>query len=151
MSKENVPEGGQKNERAARSFLTALFFAFTLFFFGPYEFYLSNYEQITIGTRFLMIALVPVSLAVFAVTFLLCLSAKGRAEPIVNAAVFGAALAFYLQGNYLSMGMGELDGSRYEPSALRLAVNTVIWLALLVLTVIAAKRRASRVSARLLR
>lgn len=121
----------KSNDRTARSFLTALFFSFNLFFFGPFDFFLSNYEQITIGFKYLFAAFVPVTLAVFAVVFIICMLAKGKAEYIVNAVFLGLSLALYVQGNYLSIGMSELNGAQYKASVIKICINLLIWAAVI--------------------
>lgn len=119
------------DDRTGRSLLIALFFSINLFFFAPFEFFLSNYEQITIGFKYLFTAFIPVTVLAFIIVFLICKLVKGRAEYIVNALFLGLSLALYVQGNYLSIGMSQLDGTQYKSTALKICINIVIWIAII--------------------
>lgn len=122
-----------KNDKAhsVASYIILCFFAASeVCFFVPMDIYIANLDDIAFPMKPLAIFMAIVTLAVFAGLFLVCMLTSGKANKIVRAVIFGVSTAFYIQGNYLAVNMGLLDGSRYEPSAWKSALNIVIWLAI---------------------
>ena len=118
-------------ERTAGNILLCFFAAFGVCFFTPMDIFFANADDIAFPFKPLAIVMGIVTLAVFAVLFLMCTLIKGRANKVFRAILFGAALAFYIQGNFLAINMGQLDGTKYEMPVWKAALNIVIWLAIL--------------------
>ena len=92
---------------------------------------MANANDIETPIRPLAAYLGLVTLGIFAAAFLTCLLIKGRVNRIFRAILFGISMAFYIQGNFLALNMGMLNGERYEVPAWKAALNIVIWLAVL--------------------
>lgn len=107
------------------------FAALSVCFFMPLDIYMNNAADMPYPIKSLVKYLAAVSAAVFAALFLCCLLIKGKANGIFRSAVFGLALALYVQGNMLAMNMGELDGTEFKITALKAALNILIWLVIL--------------------
>lgn len=121
----------EKAEKVAGYILLCFFAAFGPCFFVPMDIFLSNADEIAFPLKPLAAVMWIVTLSVFAVLFLVCVLTKGKANDIFRAAVFGISLGLYIQGNFLAVNMGTLDGSSYEVPVWKAAVNAVIWLLIL--------------------
>lgn len=109
----------------------AVFLSFTFCIFGPLEIYMTNIASFP----FQLHELVPACLAMF----LCCMAVSSavilllRRNVIVISIMFGIAMAVYIQGNWMFVGYGEMDGSAIDWKSYGTwpAVNLVIWLALI--------------------
>lgn len=117
-----------KDDKLALSILVGLFFAFNLMFFGPMEFYLSNIESLGIPVKYMLISLIPAAVAIMAAVFLVCFLTKKKLHIIMVSLFLGIGAAMYVQGNFLSIKLGEFDGTLYRAGVGKLIVNTIIWL-----------------------
>lgn len=130
--KDNLSENKSAGSQRVASYVVLCFFAaFNVFFFIPMDIFLANATDIAFPIRPLMLFMGLVTLGVFAVLFLACLFAKGKASDIIRSIIFGVSMAFYIQGNFLAINMGELNGSQYEPTFRKAALSIVIWLVIL--------------------
>ncbi len=119
---------------AAESVLLALFAAVTAGFFIPYDFYIGNIDELLLPLKYIGTAIAVTSILIFAVVFLLDRLTAGRNSIVlqtINTLIFAVSAGFYVQGNFLSVNMGEMDGSRYSPGTLRIVINTLFWCVLL--------------------
>lgn len=116
------------------SYIILCFFAaFNVCFFMPMDIYVANANDIEIPIKPFAACLGLVTLAVFAVVLLVCLLTKVKANRVFRAIIFGMSIAFYIQGNFLAVNMGLLNGEQYAPPMWKTALNIVIWLAVLAL------------------
>ena len=120
-----------KPQTVASHILLCFFAAFGVCFFVPMDIFLANIGDITFPIKPLALFMGTVTLAVFAVLFIVCMLTRSMANNIFRAIVFGVSAAFYIQGNFLAVNMGQLDGSRYDLSAQKAALSIVIWLVIL--------------------
>ena len=95
------------------------------------DIFLANAEDIAFPIKPLMIFMGLVTAAVFAALLLVCVLTRGKANGIIRAIVFGVSAAFYIQGNFLAVNMGLINGSKYELPVWKAALNIVIWLVIL--------------------
>lgn len=119
---------------AAESVLIALFAAVTAGFFIPFDFYIGNIDELLLPLKYISTAIAFTSILIFAVVFLLDRLTAGRNSIVlqtINTLIFAVSVGFYVQGNFLSVNMGEMDGSRYSPGTLRIVINTLFWCVLL--------------------
>lgn len=115
---------------ASESVILALFAAVNTGFFVSFDFYLGNIEELLLPLKYVGIASAVTSVLIFAAVFLLDRLTDGRNAPalqIINTLIFAVAIGFYIQGNFLAVNMGKMDGSRYSPGVLRIAMNTLFW------------------------
>lgn len=123
-----------KNKRSSKtaSYIILCFFAaFNVCFFMPLDVFLANSEDIAFPIMPLCIGLGLVTLIAFAIMLAGCLLIKGKANDVFRALIFGVSMAFYIQGNFLAVNMGELNGSEYEMPVWRIVLNAIVWLAVL--------------------
>ena len=114
------------------SYVVLCFFAaFNVCFYVPMDIYIGNANDIEIPIKPLAACLGIVTLVVFAAALLSCLLTKGRANRIIRAVIFGISAAFYIQGNFLAVNMGLLNGEQYSVPPWKIAVNIAVWLTVL--------------------
>lgn len=121
----------ERSQKVASYIILCFFAAFNVCFFMPMDIFFANAADIAFPIRPLMLFMGLVTLGVFAVLFLACLFTKGKACEITRSIIFGVSMAFYIQGNFLAINMGELNGSQYEPTFPKAALSLVIWLVIL--------------------
>lgn len=107
----------------------SLFNAVTFGIFGPLGIYLTNTKEFwfSIGDVWWIVLLGGVIL--FLVFFCMSFIFKGRGREIFVCLIFGASFGFYIQGNWINIDYGLLDGknidwSKYTNVAI---INTLIW------------------------
>lgn len=102
----------QKNE-FKYILLLALFFSFTLFFFGPLEIYFSIYEDVWFDITHiagLIFLLFGSSFIGAYVVLLLVNRFWNKGYPWITAFMAGTVTAAYVQGNFLPSSFGKMDG-----------------------------------------
>lgn len=124
-------EKSEKGKRVTANVMLCVFAAFNVCFFTPLDFFITNAPEIVFPLIPVAISAAVVFAAVFAALFLICTLTRGKANEICRLLIFGFSLAFYIQANFLSLHMGELDGRTYSVPAWKAAVNVVVWLAIL--------------------
>ena len=116
-------------ERFLTAFCPSLILSFILFFFGPLD--LSRLAEDYVD--YTIFEILPTCLKVwglsFALFFLVSWIPGGKLHVWISSLFCGLALAFYIQGNWLNIDLGALDGSaidwqKYGDNAL---VNFVIF------------------------
>lgn len=131
-TKGDLTADKNKSSSKIASYIMLCFFAaFNICFFMPLDVFLANSEDIAFPIMPLCVSLGLVTLIAFALLLTCCLLIKGKANSVFRALIFGASMAFYIQGNFLAVNMGQLNGARYEVPVWRIILNIVIWLALL--------------------
>ena len=118
----------------------AIFFVFTVLFYGPLSLYLPNSEELWFKLREVFKVIVPVSAIAFVMIYLFFFVMPKKVRPLLLTLFFGGALAFYVQGNLINntYGTGVMDGSgvdwaSYKAYGIR---NTAIWLGCILLPLI---------------
>lgn len=98
-------------DRLLTGLAVSFFFSCTLFLFAPFELYMSNAEELW----FPFARIVPGFLILFAVAFAaaggMCVALRGRLFDLFVSLLFGATIALYLQGNFLNIDYGTLNGA----------------------------------------
>lgn len=116
-------------QRMLIGLLLSLAFGYTFFVFGPIELFFSNSSFIPFTFEEMLPSLLKVGGAVCAALFIFSLLLRGHLFDCFAAIVFGILVAGYLQGNFLNLNLGALDGTaiawqRYTTHAL---LNTALW------------------------
>lgn len=137
----------EKNNKKAveESILTAVFAAATIGFFIPFDFYIANINELMLPLKYVGTAIAITSALIFAGVFLLDRLTSGRnsaAVQIINTLIFAVILGFYIQGNFLSMNLGEMNGSKYSPGVLSVIINILLWCAFLTGIVIFSRKKS---------
>ena len=132
--------------RLIPALLMSFAFAFTFFVFGPYELYISNMKYITFSFRYLVMPMVICGLCVFIVLSFILLMLRGKLFNYALSFIAALTIAGYVQGNFINIKHGTLDGSSVDWTAYTIpaVLNALIWLGILafVLAVMYFSRKA---------
>lgn len=121
-------EGKPLKQGIASYIMLCFFGAWNICFFMPMDIYIPNADDIEIPIKPLAACLGVVTAAVFAVLLLGCIFIKGKANRLFRTVIFGLSVAFYIQGNFLAVNMGELNGEKYALSFWKTALSVAVWL-----------------------
>ncbi len=115
------------------SLLLALFAPLTVCFFGPFEIFGNNMGEFKFLLWDFWFLCGMIAVAIAAVIFGLLMLLRGRAYDVCFGLIFGLSLMFFIQGNYLSIGAGALEGDGVGEtiSVLKIVINMIIWLVVL--------------------
>ncbi|MBO4863619.1 MAG: sulfatase-like hydrolase/transferase [Eubacterium sp.] len=107
----------------------ALFFVFTVFFYGPISIYLSNADELKFGLGIVMKDVAIVSIVMFILIAGFSLIVPKKLFKWYMLLLLGVGIGFYVQGNYINYNYGVLDGkeinwSKYTGYGF---INTAIW------------------------
>lgn len=137
MADQNAPN---RRTRWGNCALIGLFTAATFFLFGPLNLYVSNKNEFSFYLRDILPWILGCFLlAALVLTVIPAAIRNKRARDIVLAVILGLGIGFYVQGNFMSGGYGQLNGKSIDWDAMtgRGIVNTVVW-ALCILLPVAA-------------
>ena len=134
----------QRNSRSERIFDRAklatpiiIFVAFTCLFYGPLSMYLPNAEELWFDLGILLRTIIPFSIFAIVLMELFFIILPEKAGSFFRKLLFGVALGFYIQGNWINInyGSGVLDGSEIDWSKYTTyaVINSAIWVACIVL------------------
>ncbi len=120
-------------ERLLLALHAAVFFAFTLLIFAPYDLYMSNATELWFPFARIWWCFALLFAAALFVLLALSLPLSGKLFNLYVTLLFSAALLLYLQGNFLNISYGALDGSdiRWERYGAYSLVNTAVALFIL--------------------
>lgn len=91
-------------------FISIMFFIMTICIFGPLELYITNQAELWFSfTDALILSGIMCVVAVFLLVAIGMLL-RGKARSFFAAMLFGCTLCMYIQGNYLNINYGVLDG-----------------------------------------
>lgn len=123
-------KGYTVKEKWLPSLLLALFAPLTICFFGPFEIYGNNMSEFKFVLWDFWFLCGVLALAGAAVLFGLLMLVRGRAFDVCFGLIFGLSLMFFVQGNYLSLGVDSLagDGVGETISVAEIVINLIIWL-----------------------
>ena len=113
--------------------LTILFFVMTVAVFGPLELYMTNSGELWLSfADTLKISLIMALVSALVLGGIGCLL-KGKLRSLYTALLFVCTLCLYIQGNFLNINYGLLDGSSIDWSAYTkyAVVDTAFWAATL--------------------
>ena len=113
--------------------LTSLAFSFTFLFFGTYEIFISNSEELVFGLSNFIWPVVIISVSVFVALSLILIFVPGIVGRILNGIVLGFTILGYIQGNFLNIGINSLvsDDVGSQPETWFVVLDTAIWVLLL--------------------
>ena len=97
--------------RLPLAILSPFAFVFTFILFGPCEIFIQNMQEMPFPFLTLAPALLLAGGAVFGALLLALLLLRGKLFNLAVSLLFAGTLAGYLQGNFLNIERGSLDGS----------------------------------------
>lgn len=129
-------------ERVKLSIVSCWFLIFTFFVFGTLEFHMSNREEFWFSYGHILPSVVLICILVIAVCITILLMVPDSFFKYGIALLNGFTLALYFQGNFLPNDYGVLDGTAIEWGNYqgRLAYNSIIWSALILLSILFANK-----------
>ena len=123
-----IKDGSKKPIIAA-----ALFLTFTVCLYAPLSIYVTNRQEFWFNLR--TIWYVPTLFFIFSFAFCLLpgLLLKGSLYRLYLGLLFGMACCFYVQGNFLGISAGLMNGNQidWEAYSGRMLIDLVIWILLL--------------------
>jgi len=116
--------------RLPLAILCAFACVFTFLLFGPCEIYLQNMQEMPFPFVTLASTLLLAGAGAFAALLAVLLLLRGKAFNFAVSALFAGTLAGYLQGNFLNLDHGSLDGNAIDWQAYRFPMlkNSLVWL-----------------------
>lgn len=139
-----------QDKRAAKrrvlpAVLASLAFSFTFAVFGPYELYITNMEYMNFPFSMLVLPMLLAGAAVMAALCIVLLLLRGKVFNYAVSLTFAITLAGYLQGNFLNVDHGMLDGGAisWNQYKLPMLISLALWAAVIaaVLLVLYLSRR----------
>lgn len=123
--------------------ISLAFFVMTICIFGPLELYITNQAELWFGFRDALLLAGLMSGAAIIVLGGIGLLLRGKFRSLYSALLFIATLCLYVQGNYLNINYGLLDGKTIEWGAYstHAVVNTLCWIAAVVLFLLLRKKK----------
>lgn len=133
---KRIEEKSKEESRRGRvCFCVSTLVSFTLFIFGPIELFFANQSDLWFEFSDIIFYIILAAVLCFAVIFCLCFFLRGRASRFVINIFFGVGLACYLQGNFINIDYGELNGTEivWTDYNLYAIIDIAVWLACLAL------------------
>ena len=127
--KDLVRERRSWKVRLLIALLVSLAFAYTLIVFGPFELYLPNMSYYTFSFMDLVLPMILVGAGTVAVLTLILMLLRGKFFTWAASAVFSTTICAYVQGNFLNLDWGALDGTAiaWETFTGTMLINCVVW------------------------
>lgn len=125
--------------RALLSALAGFSISF-IFIYGAFDIYNNNREEFAFSIGGISIYLICIGLGMFVVLAGFLLLLKGKFFDIAYSLEFATAFLFYIQGNFLNIGITSLFGDDLEDitSSWGSIINLLIWIVVFVLCVLLA-------------
>lgn len=115
--------------RLITAICAAIAFVFTFFVFGPFELYISNMSFFAFSCKYLIPPVVIAGLILTAAVTLILVLLRGKVYNYAVSLVFSVTLAGYIQGNFLNIDHGTLDGSEvvWQNFKVPAMLNLLFW------------------------
>ena len=122
--------------------LISAFLTFTIFIFGPIEAYINNQDEFWFGLNSLLGLIVGGAIICYLTVYFTLLRINKKYNRYVIAIILGLALSLYIQGNFMFVKYGVLDGSKIEWNSYGNwgIYNTALWIVGIIIPIIIAKK-----------
>lgn len=119
----------------------SLFLTFTFFVFGPLQMYLTNKNEFWFKLTHILPTIILSFIMIFTILNLFAIIIPKKLKKYYAAFIFGLGFALYIQGNFINLNYGVLDGSEIDWNSYGYlgTINTIAWLMCLLLPVILTK------------
>lgn len=126
------------SERLITSGAAVLAFVFTFLMFGPFELFVSNMSYFVFSAKQLLPPIIIFGIAVLAVATVLFALLRGKIFNAVISLVLGITVAGYIQGNYINIDHGALDGTAvaWHDFKWQMLGNLLIWAVIILIPII---------------
>ncbi len=118
-----------------------LFFIFTMCIFGPLELYFTNIDSLWFSATDVIISIILPSALVFIIICGLYIFLDEKYKMNFIVLIFSIALGLYIQGNFMNINYGVLDGNNipWEKYTLWAIANVIIWIIIIIMPFILKK------------
>lgn len=125
-------------KKAKNSIFPIVFFGFMMGFFGPVQLYLNNASEFYFYFKDIIWICILMTLGFMLVPLALVLVTPKKISEWIGTVLFGITLALYIQGNYVKVDYGTLNGdaliwSNYKAVAIW---NTALWIVLIAIPIV---------------
>ncbi|WP_138295349.1 MULTISPECIES: LTA synthase family protein [unclassified Clostridium] len=127
--KDIASQKNRKQRKLLTLALSCLLLSFTLCVYGPLDLFLGNIGELWFSLFQIWWIILLTGLAAFGLTFGFGYLLRGKVRGIYTSLVFGAGLAFWLQGNFLNLDLGIFNGQNIQWELFRKheLINLGIW------------------------
>lgn len=125
-----ISKNTDKKSRLLLCLCVSAFVSFSLFVFGPIELFITNQSEFWFELSDIIFYVIATAVSVFAMIFLLGFFLKGKVGMISIRIFWGLGLASYIQGNFLNLDYGELNGQKIDwtEHSVYAIVDIIIWI-----------------------
>ena len=114
--------------------IASFLFVYTFMLFGPLEIYASNMGFMAFSVKYLVPPMIIVGIVVFVALSLVLSCLRGKIYNCFISLVFSISVAGYIQGNFINIDHGSLDGteilwSNFKSEAF---LNMLFWLLIII-------------------
>lgn len=115
--------------------ISVLFPTYMFVLHAPFEIFLTNRENFWFGLKDFWWMIVVAFLAVFLILFVIGAFLPSKLRDIYSALGISGGLALYLQGNFLNLNLGTLNGSEviWSDYKSKFIINLLIWGAIILI------------------
>lgn len=109
--------------------MNTIFLAFTLCIYAPLELYLSNYHEFWFSLSLFWYIILAFGVVAALIAIVIGYFLKGKLLILYEALLFGLGINAYIQGNFLNLKIGVLNGADiiWEEYHKNFVINAVIW------------------------
>ena len=120
-------------KKNAHLLFSILLLTVTITIFGPIELYFTNYEEFWFTYRDTLIVAGIQMIGCIIIFSVLGLLLRGKARDLYSGILFAVSVALYLQGNYVNINYGVLDGEEIDWGAYPsyAVADTIGWMVLI--------------------
>lgn len=121
-------------KRNAHIFFSILLLTITITIFGPIELYFTNYEEFWFTYWDILIVAGIQMIGCIVIFSVIGFLLRGKARDLYSGILFAVSVALYVQGNYININYGVLDGAEIDWGAYPVyaVVDTIGWLLLII-------------------
>lgn len=110
---------------------------FTLLIFGPIDLFFSNMSILDFSISDVAGRFIPLTLGLFLTFDLLISLSKGLLYQLLISLLLGGSIAVFIQGNFLNLDLGLLDGTTIDWSfyTTSMIMNALVWILILAIPI----------------
>lgn len=125
-------------DKIVKAIIPVVMFGFMMGFFGPVQLYINNASEFFFNFKDIIGICIVMTLVFIAVPLIVIAVVPKKASSWITTVLFGISLALYIQGNYINVNYGTLNGekvvwSNYKSVAIW---DTIIWVVCIAVPVI---------------
>lgn len=125
-------------KKNAHLLFSILLLTVTVTVFGPIELYFTNYEEFWFAFRDILIVSGIQMIGFIGILLVIGFLLRGKVRDLYGAILFAVGVALYVQGNYVNVNYGVLNGEEIDWSAYPVyaVLDTLGWILLIVVVIV---------------